>query len=217
MTINEMFTKLKDNIGNYVKCTYWYNEELITKIIKLDRVDDYDSIFDSDFIWIHFITENEYIISIETIDGKVLYENKLFEKEFKNISSKEELYKKQRLVFGSNYISKEEINYLIKKGLDQIEPIYEEEWIKFVNSNSNYERIKIIKATISMLEKINKGMDYYLAEMKVYTSEFILDGNEMQEVTDAISIFFKHRKSFISYRNRCTSDNKSKKKILSKK
>ena len=63
-----------------------------------------------------------------------------------------------------NYMMK---NYLIQKGLKQISPNLHDEWMIYVEKNMPYD-IVIIKATISMLEKINSGIPFYNAEIEVY-------------------------------------------------
>lgn len=212
---NNMFKLLKENIGTNIRCTYWKNETLITEIIKLDRVDEYDSIYSDNFKWIHFLNYNECIIKIDTLDGKILYENTLFKKKFKNIQSKEELSKYQKQLFGKNYLTEKEQankNNLLEIGLKEIAENQKEELLNFINSNSK----NIILATFSMLNKINNGMNYYQAEILTYTSEFILSGEEMQIVTNAVIYFLGQNKSFELYRNKCDNQKINKKKTLKK-
>lgn len=210
-----MFKLLKENIGNYVRCTYWKDEQLITEIIKLDRVDKYDSIYSDNFKWIHFLNYSECIIKIETLEGKLLYENSLFKNYFKKNETKEELSNYQKIIYENNYLitkEQEEENNLIKVGLQLVDINQKELLLNFINSNDK----KIILATFSMLDKINNGMNYYQAEINTYTSEFILSGEEMQIVTEAVKLFLKKSESFAAYRSKCDNQNILKSKILKK-
>lgn len=177
---------------NYVK-DYLY----ITAYIK--RKDLPDNYLHS----IAFIFYNQFIISITDTSGNILYENTNPVEELKEINSEEDLIKKEKLVFGEDYISITEQNskgYLIKKGLEHIEPDLKEQWISFVERNIPY-RVDIIKATISMLEKINLGMSFYDAEIKVYREEFNLSGIDTGEVDSAVLHFCKlsQKREYLDY------------------
>lgn len=206
-SIQEMFKKLKDNLGKNVTCIYWQEGILKIDILKLAVVENYryiatGNIEELDTEIIQFISYDECIISIEDMNGNILYQNNTFEEKFQRINSEEELIKIEKLIFGENYISETEKNsedYLIKAGLEQISKDLSEKWIDFVNKKYRINHLKIIKATISMLEKINQGMSYYAAEIQVYREEFNLGGFETSEVDMAISMFGKKNAEYREY------------------
>lgn len=198
----EIFRKLKEMIGKEIICTYyrknsWDKEEQIQTIkLRLEKVNDYRSIFGrienkirpEDYIpmVIGFIWESEFIISIKDLNGNIIYENNNpiedLKVEYDNV---DDLVRKQKLTFGEDYISEEELNsktYLIKKGLEQLEPTLHEKWLEFVEY---YFPDAVIQATLSMLEKVNHGTSFYNAELEVY--RYLWSGQST--VDSALSIF----------------------------
>lgn len=131
----EIFGKLKEMIGKEIICTYYqnhpiFNEEKIQTItLRLEKVNDYRSIFGrienkirpEDYIprVIGFIWESEFIISIKDLNGNIIYENNNPIEDLKvEYGNVDDLVRKQKLTFGEDYISEEELNsktYLIKK------------------------------------------------------------------------------------------------------
>lgn len=205
--VSIMFKLLKENIGNYIRCIYLNNGKLQTKILKLERVDEYESIY-SDFSWIHFFTNNERIIKIETLDGKMLYENKLYE--INNINEENQIDGTKVNLYEKNYLLKNEnIKELMDEGLKYIDKSLSNEWLNYIYLNEEY----IALATISLIKKINEGMNFYQAESITYTSEFLLSGEEMNQISDAVIRFSSLGKSYSMYRDKCNDQTKRKKKI----
>ena len=150
---------------------------------------------------IYFIYYHEFIISIKDVKGNIIYENNNSIENLKEINSLEDLIQKEKLTFGKDYISINEQNsknYLIQKGLEQILPNLHDKWINFVEKNMPYDII-IIKATISMLEKINSGISFYNAEIEVYRNEFNLSGFATKSVDLAVLAFCNQQKEYCEY------------------
>lgn len=222
---NQIFKKLKQYLEKEITCEYYDNGTILTETFKLDYVEDYECIatnikdkYGKYLHIINFIWYNQFIISITNTEGEILYKNNNPIEELTNIKNKDELIKKQKLVFGENYVSIVEQNskeYLIKKGLEHIEDSSKEEWIEFVEHNVEYNA-KIIKATISMLQKINQGCSFYEAEIKVYRDEFNLSGYETNLVDSAVKRFCKYPQLYFEYlikaKNGTLFENKTKKK-----
>ena len=139
--------------------------------------------------YIYFIFYREFIISIKDIHENIVYENSNSIDILKEVNNFEDLKQKEKLIFG---------NYLIQKGLEQILPNLHDKWIRFVEKNMPYE-IKIIRATISMLEKINSGISFYNAEIEVYGNEFDLSGAESKRVDLAVLSFCNQQNEYYDY------------------
>lgn len=202
--VKNMFLNLKKNIGSYVTCKYWYDEKLCIKSFKLFDIKEYDYIITDDYNFISFISYNQYIISVEDDKGNILYENRIFENEFKRINNEDEFFEKEKMVFGPGFENPHEKiskTYLINKGLKLINPELENEWIYFVSNNIPIG-LRVVLATISYLEKINLGMSFYEAEIAVYGDEFNLYGSETSRVDDALKLFCKNRLGYREYLNK---------------
>lgn len=198
----EIFRKLKEMIGKEIICTYYQNhpifkeEKIQTITLRLEKVNDYRSIFGrienkirpEDYIprVIGFIWESEFIISIKDLNGNIIYENNNPIEDLKvEYGNVDDLVRKQKLTFGEDYISEEELNsktYLIKKGLEQLEPTLHEKWLEFVEYNFSSG---IVQATLNMLEKVNNGISFYNAELEVY--RYLWSGQST--IDSALSIF----------------------------
>ena len=202
----QIFKILKQNLGKEITCVYYDNGSILSETFRLDYVEEYNYIatkvkdkFDQKY-WhiIYFIWYRQFIISITNGDGQVLYKNNNTIEDLINIKDSDDLIKKEKLVFGQNYIGINEQNskeYLISKGFEQIDEDLKTDWVEFVECNY----LKHIKATISMLEKINQGYSFYEAEIKVYRDEFDLSGYDNNFVDSAVRKFCKYPQEYSAY------------------
>lgn len=209
MERKNIFKKLKNYIGQQITCTYYDNGETITEKITLFGINEYHSIKTIGVFkthkfnrYINYISLSEYILSINDLEGNVLYENPYLVENKPSMKSLEEVIRYEKLTYGIDYISREEqnnISYLINRGYLATLPELREKWFQFVNTNYNHHGNKVILATISMLEKINNGMPIYDAEIKVYRNELNLDGTETSLVDEAIKIFTTRKQEYLAY------------------
>ena len=203
--------KLKENIGKEIICTYYRDGIIQNSTFTLNNFEEYQyievttkrkaNLNKSHSDYIYFIYYQEFIISIKDANGNIIYENNNPIDILKEIYNLEDLIEKEKLTFGKDYISINEQNsknYLIQKGLEQILPNLHNKWIRFVEENMRYNII-IIKATISMLEKINSGISFYNAEIEVYRNEFNLSGFATKSVDSAVLVFCNRQKEYCDY------------------
>ena len=121
----------------------------------------------------------------------------------KNESKRE----KAKLMFGvedSLYsgLEEETKDLLIKEGLKYIEPETTADWLIFVNKNSENDlSISAVKATISMMEKVENGMSFVEAEKLVYDEEYCMSGYFSAFVASAVSHFAKFKEEYKNYWN----------------
>ena len=174
--IKEMLTNVRKNIGKEIICKYYYCGNIFTCTSFLTGIKEYEYIIlKKEPKYIQFVDFGEYIISIYDSDGNILYENTLFDKDNYIVQDIRGLINKQKLLFGVDYVSTEEQNtkkYLIKQGLSELEPKYYLNWVNFVNINYELRNYNEIKAAISYMNKINNGMSFYRAEIKVFSDEY---------------------------------------------
>lgn len=203
--------KLKENIGKEIICTYYRYGTIQTSKFILNNFQEYQYIEVSTknqtklknpcSDYIYFIYYQEFIISIKDANEDIIYENNNPIDVLKEVYNLEDLIQKEKLIFGKDYISINEQNsknYLIQKGLEIILPNLHDKWISFVEENMPYGII-IIKATISMLEKINNGISFYNAEIEVYRNEFDLSGFDIEKVDSAVFTFCNQQKEYLDY------------------
>ena len=174
--MNKIFQNLRNNINKEVTCIYFYHGEEKRKTFLLKGLKEYEYIrFKEEPGYMNFLDYNEYIIAILDSDGNKLYENLVFDKNNYNVKNERSLIIKQKLLYGVDYVSNEEKNskkYLIKQGLKELEPKHQLRWINYVNLYYQLNYINEIKAIISYIHKINSGMSFYEAEIKVFADEF---------------------------------------------
>lgn len=203
--------KLRENIGKEIVCTYYRNGNIQNFTFILTNLEEYQyievktksktNLNKSYSDYIYFIYYQEFIISIKDTNGNIIYENNNSIDVLKEIYNLEDLIEKEKLTFGYDYISINEQNsknYLIQKGLKQISPNLYDKWMIYVEKNILYN-IVIIKATISMLEKINSGIPFYNAEIEVYRNEFNLSGFDTQNVDSAVLTFCNQPSEYYEY------------------
>ena len=210
---NKIFNKLKENVGKEIICTYYRYGNIYTHIFVLKNVVEYEYIEISatndnpkvmhlEFMKsLSFITFGQFIISIKDEFGNEIYMNNNPVSLLKDVSNIDELVVREKLTFGSDYISVNEMNsttYLINEGCKQIDQSLHQEWTIFVENNVIFE-LNVIKATISMLKKINSGKSFYDAEIEVYSDEFNLFGTDTEKVDRAVLTFCKNSKEYREY------------------
>lgn len=201
------FKTLKQHIKKQITCIYYHDGKIEQETSTLNDVKDYQYIVtkikNNNEHTINFINYGEYILTISDSSGNIIYENKNLIELKPKIDTEEELLHYEQLTFKDEYISetrKNSIDYLIKKGLQVIDPQKHSTWKRFVKNNySPMLYNEVIKATIAMLEKINNGMSIYEAEIQVYRDEFNLFGHETNKVDEALKFFIANQEEYDKY------------------
>ena len=99
---------------------------------------------------------------------------------------------------------------LMREGLTLVKPEKIEEWLQFVDnySNNSYSAF-IVKATISMMEKMEEGISFekaeqqvYKAEQQVYNEKLELNNYTKYSIASALSHFSKQGEEYRKYWNK---------------
>ncbi len=89
---------------------------------------------------------------------------------------------------------------LMKEGLVLVKPETAEEWLQFVDNNTNDGcSVYVVKATISMMKKFEAGISFEDAEQQVYNEELDLDGFMVGATANALSYFSKKGEEYRKY------------------
>ncbi len=101
-----------------------------------------------------------------------------------------------------NYIEKMKCT-LMREGLTLVKPETAEEWLQFADnySNDGYS-VFVVKATISMMKKMEKGISFEEAEQQVYDEELELTGFLAGATANALSHFAKQGEEYRKYWNK---------------
>lgn len=92
---------------------------------------------------------------------------------------------------------------LMREGLKLVRPEMADEWLKFVDINCNDAySAAIVKATISMMKKMKKGMPFDKAEEQVYGEELGLTGFMMGATANTLIRFAKQGDEYGRYWNK---------------
>lgn len=92
---------------------------------------------------------------------------------------------------------------LMKEGLLLVKPETAEDWLEFANNNCNdgYS-VFIVKATISMMKKLEAGVSFEEAENQVYSEELGLSGYMASATASALSHFAKNGEEYRKHWNK---------------
>ncbi|MDO5569444.1 MAG: hypothetical protein Q4G04_04980 [bacterium] len=222
----KMFQNLKNNIGGIITC-YYYRYGLRQELTgELRSVNYFRDIKISDTI-ISFVGSISAIHSITLEEtGEVLYLNPFIELEYDKTKPQDVVLARKE-IFDNDVVDKQEARRkkyeeswrefsealtlqnpkikekLIKQGLPLIRPETLEQWIWFVKKHTNdVYSSHILKATISMMQKIEEGVPFKDAEKQVYDEEFILSGFQEERTARALSFFSKQGVEYREHRNK---------------
>ena len=217
-TANKMFEKLKEHIGEDVTYTAWCYGRKIKATGELKKIIEFGNV-EIGSAGIPFVGHGFAISEIKSKDEEILYSNPNIEYGY-NRKSDEEVNASKRLIYGNrivdNMIKKtEELKrkfdtpkskyYLMKEGLNLVIPDTIEDWLEFVDNNTNdNDSINVVKATISMMKKFEEGISFKEAEKIVYNEEFGLTafGFLAETTANALSYFAKQGEEYRIYWNR---------------
>ncbi|MCI9434360.1 MAG: hypothetical protein HFI86_03660 [Bacilli bacterium] len=210
-----MFNKLKKHIGEEVSYVGWWYGVKQEEIGELKEVNDFSNVVIG-CSGIPFVGYGAAISSIKSKDGETLYLNPAIEIGYDRRKN-EDVFAAQRMIFGdritdfkiaekeksekewnefqekSNAEAKKMKYVLMREGISLVKPETIEEWLNFVdiNTNDGYSAC-IVKAVISMIKKLDEGISFEEAEHKVYTEELGLTGFMAGAATSALSHFAKN-------------------------
>lgn len=224
-TAKAMFDKLKEHIGDVVTYTGWWYGVKQEETAELREVNDFVNVVIGSS-GIPFVGYGAAISNITTINGEVLYSNPNIEIGYDRRLDND-IFASKRLIFGDKIVDKmiaekeksdqelteykkksdveaQKIKYtLMKEGLTLVKPETTEDWLKFVDNNSNdgYS-VFIVKATISMMKKFEEGISFKDAEQQVYNEELGLSGFMAGATANALSHFAKNGEEYRKYWNK---------------
>lgn len=220
-----MFEQLKKHIGEEVTYSGWLYGVEQKGTAKLKAVDDFESVWIGNIV-MPFVGYGAAIASIKSKDGKTLFFNPNVENKY-DIRDKEKIYEAKSVIFGrrivkaqkeeiekqekeyndfiekSNIQAKEDKYKLMIEGLELIKPETKEEWIKYVDANTNdgYSAC-VVRAVISMMKKFEEGIPFEEAEKQVYNEEYGLSGFMEGAAARALSYFSKKGREYRLYWNK---------------
>lgn len=220
-----MFEKLKEHIGEEVSCTWWWYGVKHEEIAKLNEVNDFINV-GIGYSGIPFVGCGAAISNITSKNGEILYFNPNIENGYDRRKDKD-VFDSKRLIFGDKIVDAEEKEkeksnrewaeykeksdaeakkakyILMKEGLTLVKPETVEEWLQFVDKNSNdgYS-VFVVKATISMMKKLEEGISFEEAEQQVYNKELGLSGFMAGATANALSHFAKQGEEYRKYWNK---------------
>lgn len=220
-----MFDKLREHIGEEVSYMGWFYGSKNEGTDKLKEVNDFSNVVIG-CAGIPFVGYGAAISKIISKNGDVLYFNPNVEYGYDRRVD-QDIYDSKRLIFGDrivaeDYAKKEQANQewkrykeesdrearkakytLMKEGLSLVKPEMVEEWLQFVDNNSNdgYS-VVVVKASISMMKKMEDGVSFEEAETQVYNEEFGLSGFLSGATANALSHFSKKGNEYRVYWNR---------------
>lgn len=189
----KMFGKLQQCIGKKVIIKFWKDGNMTFYEGILDKVVDYRYVLLDKKNYLLFLAANGAIASIECDDDIVyetLYAKESYEPIVENVES--ELERRELACFDDNYqmIKNEStLAYFIKRGRELLTKGYYVKWERFVKDNIE-NRYHIVKAVVDIVNKVNRGMSYYLALIDVLGESFSYSISEIEEINDTILNFF---------------------------
>lgn len=220
-----MFHNLKKHIGEEVSYTGWEYGAKVEGTAELKDVVDFKYVQIGDTSR-PFIGYGSAISNIISKDGIILYSNPFIESKY-DVRNLEGIYDAMRLMFGNKIVEDKkkekeqeerkrteekekmdaeakEMKYsLMREGLKLVRPEMADEWLKFVDINCNDAySAAIVKATISMMKKMKKGMPFDKAEEQVYGEELGLTGFMMGATANTLIRFAKQGDEYGRYWNK---------------
>lgn len=220
-----MFNKLREHIGEDVSYTGWWYGVKQEETAELGEVNDFTNVVIG-CSGIPFVGYGAAISEITSKDGEVLYSNPNIEYGYDRRSD-EEIFASKRLIFGDRLVDAEQtekeqqdrawaeakekgdaeakkMKYtLMREGLTLVKPETAEEWLQFADNNSNdgYS-VFVVKATISMMKKMEEGIPFEKAEQQVYNEELGLSGFMAGATANALLHFAKQGDEYRKYWNK---------------
>ena len=220
-----MFDKLREHIGEDVSYTGWWYGVKQEETAELRNVNDFVNV-EIGCSGIPFVGYGAAISSITSKDGEVLYSNPNIESGYDRRSDKD-IFASKRLIFGDRIVDAEQaekeqqdrawaeakekgdadakkMKYtLMREGLTLVKPETAEEWLQFADNNSNdgYS-VFVVKATISMMKKMEEGISFEEAEQQVYNEELGLSGFMAGATANALSHFAKQGDEYRKHWNK---------------
>lgn len=232
--VQQMFDNLSKHIGLEVVCNMWWHGNLFQEVGKLKEVNNFVNVLIGGK-GIPFIGYGAAIIDIIADDGEILYQNPYLEENYAR-KSNEEIYRAKALIFGKEVARQQQISQetatdrykekvvqqakkaqqnkckFMSEGLEFIHPDMVEQWLEFVNINTdNGYSAAIVEAVISMMRKLNNGISYQEAEEQIYSGELGLTGYQIGEVANIVSTFYLEGEQYRQHWNAkfdITSDEK---------
>lgn len=219
-----MFDKLKEHIGEDVSYTGWWYGVRQEETAKLKEVNDFTNVVIGS-MGIPFVGYGAAISKITSKDGEILYNNPNIEYGYDRRKS-EEIFASKILIFGERLVEEEMLakekadreweeskeksdieakkaKYtLMREGLTLVKAETAEDWLQFVDNNTNdgYS-VFVVKATISMMKKLEEGISFEEAEQQVYNEELGLSGFMAGATANALSHFAKQGEEYRKYWN----------------
>lgn len=216
-----MFDKLREHIGEDVSYTGWLYGIKQEETAELKNVTDFINV-EIGHSGIPFVGYGAAISNITSKDGEVLYSNPFIESEYDRRKA-EDILASKRLIFGDRIVDAKQtekraydearqkmdaeakkMKYtLMREGLTLVKPETAEEWLQFADNNSNdgYS-VFIVKATISMMKKMEEGISFEEAEQQVYDEELGLTGFMAGATANALSHFAKQGEEYRKHWNK---------------
>ncbi len=220
-----MFDKLREHIGEDVSYTGWWDGAKQEETAELREVNDFINVVIG-CSGIPFVGYGVAISDITSKDGEILYSNPNIETNYDRRTDKD-VFTSKRLIFGDRIVDAEQaekeqqdrawaeakekgdaeakkMKYtLMREGLTLVKPETAEEWLQFVDNNSNdgYS-VFVVKATISMMKKMEEGIPFEEAEQQVYNEELGLSGFMAGTTANALSHFAKQGDEYRKHWNK---------------
>lgn len=221
----EMFDKLREHIGEDVLYIGWWYGVIQEDTAELKEVNDFANVIIG-HSGIPFVGYGAAISSIISKDGEILYSNPNIEEGYDRRFDKD-VSASRRLIFGNRIVDDEEVQQekskkewaeykeksdaeakkmkysLMREGLTLVKPETVEEWLEFADNNSNdgYS-VFVVKATISMMKKMEEGIPFEKAEKQVYDEELGLSGFMAGATANALSHFAKNGDEYRKHWNK---------------
>lgn len=220
-----MFDKLREHIGEDVSYTGWWYGAKQEETAELREVNDFINVVIG-CSGIPFVGYGAAISDITSKDGEILYSNPNIETNYDRRADKD-VFASKRLIFGDRIVDAEQaekeqqdrawaeakekgdaeakkMKYtLMREGLTLVKPETAEEWLQFADNNSNdgYS-VFVVKATISMMKKMEEGIPFEEAEQQVYNEELGLSGFMAGATANALSHFAKQGDEYRKHWNK---------------
>ena len=220
-----MFDKLREHIGEDVSYTGWWYGVKQEETAELKNVTDFINV-EIGCSGIPFVGYGSAISNITSKDGEVLYSNPFIESKYDRRKA-EDIFASKRLIFGDRIVDAEQAEKeqqdrvwaearqksaieakkakytLMGEGLTLVKPETVEEWLQFVDDNSDdIYSLYVVKATISMMKKMKEGISFEEAEQQVYNEELGLSGLMASATANALSRFAKQGEEYRKHWNK---------------
>ena len=233
----KMFDKLRKHIGKEISYIGWLYGAKQEGTEVLREVHDFCGI-ETNGGFYPFVGYGCALQLITSKYGEILYENPNIVNNY-DVRGQEKMYESKRLIFGDRIVDEQEKEaelrnkednkmmrkanreakkqkyFLMKEGLTLIKPETIEDWLKFVDKNTNDSySIYVVKATISMMKKFEDNIPFKEAENLVYGKEFGLSGFLAGSTANALSYFAKQGDEYRKYWNKKYGENNEKEKAV---